>query len=110
MQPARSPVQTRSRVAAVQEPLWEPPVGAGSGSGLQDRWGPSVEAVEIAPVGAPERGTSFSQAVGVAGGEFFSWDEPEEMEELGGRTLSSSAVKFNRKNAVMRVSELKQVH
>jgi hypothetical protein len=32
------------------------------------------------------------------------------MEELGGRTLSSSTVKFNEKNAVMRVSELKQVH
>jgi hypothetical protein len=57
----------------------------GSGSGLQDRWEPLVEAIEIAPVGVPEKGASFSQAVGVAGGGFFSWDEPEEMEGLGER-------------------------
>jgi hypothetical protein len=90
--------------------LWEPPVGAASDSGLQDAREPAAEAVKTAPVGVPERGGSFSQAVGVAGGRFFGWEEMEEMEELGGRTLSSSAVKFNGKNAVMRVSELKQVH
>jgi hypothetical protein len=85
-------------------------VGDGSGSGLQDRWEPSVESVETAPVGVPGKGTSFLQAVGVAGGGFFSWDEPEEMEGLGERVRSSSGVKFNGKNSQMRVSELKQVH
>jgi hypothetical protein len=67
-------------VAAAQEPLWEPPIGAGHGSGLQDTREPLVEAVETAPVGAPVRGTSFLQAEGVAGGEFSGWDEAEEME------------------------------
>jgi hypothetical protein len=110
MQPARSPVQTRSRVAAAQEPLWEPPVEALSGSRLQDRWEPSVEAVETAPVGVPEREGGFSQAVGVAGGGFFSWDKPDEMEGLGERARNSAAVKFNGKNSQMWVSKLKQIH
>jgi hypothetical protein len=109
MQPARSPVQTRSRVAATQEPLWGLPEGAGHGGGLQYTQEPLVEAVEAAPVGVFWRGTSFSQAVGVAGGGFFSWDEPEEMEGPGERARSSSRVKFNGKNTTMRVSKLRQV-
>jgi hypothetical protein len=72
MQPARSPVQTRSRVAATQEPLWEPSNGAGEGSRSQVSQEPPVEAVDTAPVRVPWEGTSFSRAVGVAGGGFYS--------------------------------------
>jgi hypothetical protein len=71
MQPARSPVQTRSRVAATQEPLWAPPNGAGQGSRSQASQEPPVEAVDTAPVRVPWEETSFSQAVGVAGGGFY---------------------------------------
>jgi hypothetical protein len=110
MQPARSPVQTRSRVAATREPLWEPPNGAKQGSRSQASHEPPVEAVDTAPVGAPWEGTSFSQAVGVAGGGFYSFDDPEEMEVTGEGAQGFSKVKFNGKNATMRVSELRQIH
>jgi hypothetical protein len=56
------------------------------------------------------RGTSFLQAEGVAVGEFSGWDEAEEMEGRGAKGPSSSLVKFNGNNAVMRTSELRQVH
>jgi hypothetical protein len=103
-------VQTQSRVAATQEPLWEPPNGAGQGSRSRAAQETPVESVDTAPVGVPWEGTSFSQAVGVAGGGLYSWDDPEEMEATGENARSLSKVKFNGRNATMRVSELRQIH
>jgi hypothetical protein len=68
-----------------------------------------VESVDTAPVGVPWEGTSFSQAVGVASGGFYNWDDPEEMEATGESARGFSKVKFNWKNATMRVSELHQI-
>jgi hypothetical protein len=54
-----------------------------------------VEAVASAPVGVPYEGTNFSQAVGVASGGFYSWDDTEEMEATGKGARGFSKVKFN---------------
>jgi hypothetical protein len=61
-------------------------------------------------VRVPWEGTNFLQAVGVAGGGFYSWDDPEEMEATVKSARGFSNVKFNGKNATMRVSELRQIH
>jgi hypothetical protein len=110
MQPARSPVQTQSRVAAMHESLWEPPNGAGQGSRSQASQEPPVKSLDAAPVRVPWEGTSFFQAVGVAGGGFYSWDDLEEMEATRESARGFSKVKFHGKNATMRVSELRQIH
>jgi hypothetical protein len=48
--------------------------------------------------------------VGVAGGGFYSWDDPEEMGATGESAWGFFKVKFNGRNATMRVSELRQIH
>jgi hypothetical protein len=47
--------------------------------------------------------------VGVAGGGFYSWDDPEKMEAMGKSARGFSKVNFNGRNATMRVSELRQI-